>query len=224
MSWLVKGNDRKREGLARGEGATSSKTIERRRRAAGAPRSLRCRCAGSRSASRRVANDRVDFEAEVGEVRCAARRERARRPDERPHRPVPARRGRDRASTEDPCASTGHGADAIEAGIGMVHQHFLPVQPLTVAENVLLGWHTPRFWLDQKSGRRQVREVSEMLGMRVDPNARLAALGRRAAGGDRKAVFQHRCARTRRADGGPHPQEADGLFETSGSWRTKDTR
>ena len=164
-----------------------------------------------------LANDRVDFEAEVGEVHALLGENGAGkttlmnvltglyRPDEGEieldGRPV---------RFDGP-------RDAIEAGIGMVHQHFRLVQPLTVAENVLLGWYTPRFWLDQKSGRRQVREVSEMLGMRVDPNARIwqLSVGEQQRVEIVKAVFR-----------GPYvlvldeptavltPQEADGLFET----------
>jgi simple sugar transport system ATP-binding protein len=63
--------------------------------------------------------------------------------------------------------------DALAAGIAMVHQHFRLVEPFTVAQNVLLGWHAPRFWLGARSGRRQVEEVSTALGMQLDPDARL---------------------------------------------------
>jgi ABC-type uncharacterized transport system ATPase subunit len=63
--------------------------------------------------------------------------------------------------------------DALRAGIGMVHQHFRLVETLTVAENMTLGWHTPRFWLGARAGRRQVRDVSEALHMAVDPDARI---------------------------------------------------
>jgi simple sugar transport system ATP-binding protein len=63
--------------------------------------------------------------------------------------------------------------DALDAGIGMVHQHFRLVETLTAAENMTLGWHTPRFWLGPRSGRRLVREVSESLQMHVDPGARV---------------------------------------------------
>ena len=40
--------------------------------------------------------------------------------------------------------------DAILAGIGMVHQHFRLVRPLTVAENIILGSHSTSFWLNKK--------------------------------------------------------------------------
>src|SRR5947209_6159099 len=50
--------------------------------------------------------------------------------------------------------------DAIEAGIGMVHQHFMLIPPLTVAENVVLG-HEPRAVIfDQRAARRKVAALS----------------------------------------------------------------
>ncbi|GAA1853179.1 ABC transporter ATP-binding protein [Myceligenerans crystallogenes] len=62
--------------------------------------------------------------------------------------------------------------DAMAAGIGMVHQHFMLVPVFTVAENVMLG-HEPgrRGVLDVESARRQVREISERFGFHVDPDA-----------------------------------------------------
>ncbi|HEY3502878.1 MAG TPA: ABC transporter ATP-binding protein [Actinocatenispora sp.] len=62
--------------------------------------------------------------------------------------------------------------DAINAGIGMVHQHFMLVPVFTVAENVMLGAeHTRRLgWLDRRRARRDVTEVSERYGLRVDPD------------------------------------------------------
>ena len=70
----------------------------------------------------------------------AARRERRRQVDavEHPHRPLPARRGRDRALRRAGRSST-RPRDALDAGIGMVHQHFRLVEPFTVAENIVLG-------------------------------------------------------------------------------------
>jgi ABC-type uncharacterized transport system ATPase subunit len=65
--------------------------------------------------------------------------------------------------------------DAIAAGIGMVHQHFMLVGVFTVAENIALGAEQirggPAGWLDQRRARRQVIEVSERYGLPVDPDA-----------------------------------------------------
>src|SRR5579875_685234 len=64
-------------------------------------------------------------------------------------------------------------ADAIRAGIGMVHQHFMLVPVFTVAENVVLGAERVRRfgWLDRRATRRQVQELSAKYGLEVDPDA-----------------------------------------------------
>ncbi|MGN9911953.1 ABC transporter ATP-binding protein [Phytohabitans sp. LJ34] len=65
--------------------------------------------------------------------------------------------------------------DAINAGIGMVHQHFMLVPVFTVAENVMLGAENVRGgivgFLDRRRARREVEEVSTRYGLRVDPDA-----------------------------------------------------
>jgi simple sugar transport system ATP-binding protein len=63
--------------------------------------------------------------------------------------------------------------DAMAAGIGMVHQHFMLIPVFTVAENVMLGLEPtrPMGFLDRRRARRQVREVSERYGLAVDPDA-----------------------------------------------------
>ncbi|MEQ8695956.1 MAG: ABC transporter ATP-binding protein [Bauldia litoralis] len=63
--------------------------------------------------------------------------------------------------------------DAIRAGIGMVHQHFMLVPVFTVAENVVLGVEpTGRLdHLDLKTARQQVREIGAQHGLVVDPDA-----------------------------------------------------
>ena len=63
--------------------------------------------------------------------------------------------------------------DAIEAGIGMVHQHFMLVPVFTVAENVMLGNETTGFGgtLDVESARARVREISDQFGFHVNPDA-----------------------------------------------------
>ncbi|MGP7995882.1 MAG: ABC transporter ATP-binding protein [Streptosporangiaceae bacterium] len=63
--------------------------------------------------------------------------------------------------------------DAINARIGMVHQHFMLVPVFTVAENVILGVEPTRALdlLDRRKARRQVRELSERYGLQVNPDA-----------------------------------------------------
>src|SRR4028118_858944 len=62
-------------------------------------------------------------------------------------------------------------ADAIKAGIGMVHQHFKLADNFTVPENVVLG-SEPRAGgrLDARAASRKIREISERYGLDVDPN------------------------------------------------------
>ncbi|GAA1327607.1 ABC transporter ATP-binding protein [Leucobacter albus] len=63
--------------------------------------------------------------------------------------------------------------DAMAAGIGMVHQHFMLVPVFTVAENVMLGHEDTKFAgaLDLASARDHVRAVAERFGFEVDPDA-----------------------------------------------------
>jgi general nucleoside transport system ATP-binding protein len=66
----------------------------------------------------------------------------------------------------------GSPAQAIDLGIGMVHQHFMLVPVMTVTENIVLG-EEPRLagLLDTREGARRVRELSERFGLAVDPDA-----------------------------------------------------
>jgi simple sugar transport system ATP-binding protein len=69
-------------------------------------------------------------------------------------------------------------ADAMRLGLGMVHQHFLLVDPLTVAENVTLGREPHRALLgfDRAAAERRVSELASQHGLPVDPRARADAL------------------------------------------------
>ncbi len=64
-------------------------------------------------------------------------------------------------------------ADAIAAGIGMVHQHFMLVPVFTVTENVVLGQEPTGFGgvIDRKEARDTVVDISERYNLRVDPDA-----------------------------------------------------
>ncbi|WP_246631942.1 ABC transporter ATP-binding protein [Pseudonocardia nigra] len=72
----------------------------------------------------------------------------------------------------EPVRFSGPG-DAVSAGIGMVHQHFMLVPVFTVAENVMLGHEHTRAGglLDHEAARSAVRELSERFGLSVDPDA-----------------------------------------------------
>ncbi|MFC4334691.1 ABC transporter ATP-binding protein [Salininema proteolyticum] len=62
--------------------------------------------------------------------------------------------------------------DAIDSGIGMVHQHFKLVGPFSVADNVQLGReHVKGGVLDRKAARKAVLDVSERYGLKLDPDA-----------------------------------------------------
>ena len=125
-----------------------------------------------------VANDRIDLIVEPGEIHCLLGENGAGKstlmnvlyglydPDE----------GEILLDGE---AKEFHGPrDAIAAGIGMVHQHFMLVPVFTVAENVVLGDEDtgPMGWLDRRKARKHVREVSERYGLPINPDARIENL------------------------------------------------
>ncbi len=66
---------------------------------------------------------------------------------------------------------------AIDAGVGMVHQHFMLVPTLTVAENLVLGREPTRgVQLDRARAVQDVRALAERTGLRVDPERLVAEL------------------------------------------------
>ncbi|NTU58243.1 MAG: ABC transporter ATP-binding protein [Chlorobiaceae bacterium] len=65
---------------------------------------------------------------------------------------------------------------AIEAGIGMVHQHFMLVPTLTVAENIILGREKSSFRLPMKRLEQEIRELGHRHGLEVDPCAPVSSL------------------------------------------------
>ena len=67
-------------------------------------------------------------------------------------------------------------ADATAAGIGMVHQHFMLVPSMTVAENVCLGLPSRRIFSDIRGVARELAELSHRYGLEVDPRAKVAQL------------------------------------------------
>jgi ABC-type uncharacterized transport system ATPase subunit len=108
--------------------------------------------------------------------------------------------------------------DAIAAGIGMVHQHFMLADNLTVWENVALGDEPGRWWrIDARSARDRIRELSQRYGLEIDPDDRVEDIGV----GERQRVeilkVLFRGARTLILDEPTAvlvPQEVDRLFES----------
>lgn len=69
-------------------------------------------------------------------------------------------------------------SDAIARGIGMVHQHFMLIPVLTVAENVILGQETLRhgILLDLDEAERRIAVLADQLGFHIDPRVRIEQL------------------------------------------------
>jgi len=110
--------------------------------------------------------------------------------------------------------------EALDAGIGMVHQHFRLVPPFTVAENVILGDHRgegKRFLVHPRHIERRVAELGERYRIAVDPRARIwqLSLGEQQRVEILKALYRE--AKILILDEPTAvltPQEADSLFET----------
>src|SRR5687768_1923321 len=120
-----------------------------------------------------VANDNVDFDLRKGEVHALLGENGAGkstlmnvlyglyRPDE----------GEIRIKGEQ--AELGSPKASIEAGVGMVHQHFMLIPVMTVAENIVLATEPVKngILLDYAAAEKRVREISTRFGLAVDPRA-----------------------------------------------------
>jgi general nucleoside transport system ATP-binding protein len=71
--------------------------------------------------------------------------------------------------------------EAIAAGIGLIHQHFMLVEAMTVAENVMLGWERAGNWLRTGEIAQLIRNASKTYSLDLDPDAVVGdlSLGRR---------------------------------------------
>ena len=106
---------------------------------------------------------------------------------------------------------------AIEQGIGMIHQHFMLVPTLTVAENVALGLGRPFSRSDMRPVKQHLAEVSERYGLQIDPDAYIwqLSVGERQRAEILKALY--RDARILVLDEPTAvltPQEVEDLFVT----------
>ena len=106
-------------------------------------------------------------------------------------------------------------SDAIARGISMVHQHFMLVPVLSVADNILLGEETMAnpIFLDRKEARRRIIELGKRFGFEIDPGRQgRGAVGRLAAArrDPQGALPRGADPRPRRADGRPHAAGDEG--------------
>src|SRR5947209_17543458 len=84
--------------------------------------------------------------------------------------------------------------DAIALGIGMVHQHFMLVEPMTVVENIVLGAEPGSVAsLDLKKAADEIRKVSDEFKLAVNPNATIESLsvGQQQRVELLKALYRH---------------------------------
>ncbi len=107
--------------------------------------------------------------------------------------------------------------DAINAGIGMVHQHFMLVPSQTVTENILLGLGEPRFLMRLNEYDKKVADLGDQFGLKVDPRAKIWQL----SVGEQQRVellkMLYRGANVLIMDEPTAvlaPQEIEGLFQT----------
>lgn len=66
--------------------------------------------------------------------------------------------------------------DAYSLGIGMLHQHFMLVEQLTVLENIILGKESGGFFLNRRESRKKVEELVERFGFSIDLDEKVANL------------------------------------------------
>lgn len=66
--------------------------------------------------------------------------------------------------------------DAINLGIGMVHQHFTLVNPFTVIENIILGLSSNRFTINIENAKEKIKNYMEKYEIFVDPDAKISEL------------------------------------------------
>jgi simple sugar transport system ATP-binding protein len=106
--------------------------------------------------------------------------------------------------------------DAAAHGIGMVHQHFMLIPTLTVAQNAILGLQRAGRWFpDMQKVSREIRDISDRYGLQVDPDAIVGELS--VAGQQRVEIVKalYRGARIFVLDEPTAvlaPQEVEGLF------------
>ncbi|GAA1470105.1 ABC transporter ATP-binding protein [Microbacterium thalassium] len=120
-----------------------------------------------------VANDHIDLVVEPGEIHCLLGENGAGKSTLMNVLYGLYRADEGTILLDDHPQNFAGPGDAMRAGIGMVHQHFMLVPVFTVAENVMLGHESTKAggFLDLEAARARVREISARFGFDVDPDA-----------------------------------------------------
>ena len=64
---------------------------------------------------------------------------------------------------------------AIKMGIGMVHQHFMLIEPFTVTENIILGYEGKNnLIIDRNKAKEEVLNLSKEYGLLIDPDSKVS--------------------------------------------------
>ena len=120
-----------------------------------------------------LANDRVDFDLRQGEVHALLGENGAGKSTLMNVLAGMYKPEEGEVYVEGRRVSFGSPRDAIAAGLGMIHKHFMLVPSQTVTENVLLGLDKPRFLMNLPEYNRQILALQEQYGLRVDPKAKI---------------------------------------------------
>jgi simple sugar transport system ATP-binding protein len=119
-----------------------------------------------------LANDRVDFDVRAGEIHALLGENGAGKSTLMKILYGLYRPDGGRILLNGKVASINSPTDAIRLGIGMIHQHFMLVPTLSVAENVALGLPSSRgVMLDLEVVTERIRELTGIYGLQVDPTA-----------------------------------------------------
>ncbi|HEX8941403.1 MAG TPA: ABC transporter ATP-binding protein [Candidatus Limnocylindrales bacterium] len=125
-----------------------------------------------------VANDRIDLEVRPGEIHALLGENGAGKTTLMNVLYGLARPDEGQILLDGQPVTIAGPSDAIARGINMVHQHFMLVPVLTVADNILLGEETmanPVF-LDRREAHRRIVELGRRFGFEIDPEAKVGSL------------------------------------------------
>ncbi len=121
-----------------------------------------------------LANDSVEFSVQSGEIHCILGENGAGKTTLMNVLFGLYRQDEGTISIKGRKVEIGEPSEAIDLGIGMIHQNFMLVDRLTVTENIMAGAEpSRRGMLDEKRARKEVEEISARYGLHVDPEAKV---------------------------------------------------